>query len=553
MIVRFATLVATVTTLICSFAEAQPMPLRAPASATDDVALARLWKKAEGGDAEAQFALAVILDSGAKQDLEQAALWLRRAAAQGHPGAEFAFANSLFEGRGQAEDHVAANIWYRKAGEHGVAQALYRLGENIVNSDGVPERDDSEALKLFTQAAELGDAGGQYRLGQSLIHGRGPDDGPRAIRWLRRSAAQGNPDGQYALATELIKGKLVPTDVRYAVQLLTKAAANGLPHAQATLARMYAKGDGVAVDEREALRLMTLAASSPYPFYLRELGDMYQFTTTIPPNYGEAEKWYVKAAEAEQDTAVLRLAQLYDSDKTGLRDVAKATAFYRKAADWTNWSARIVVGKWFLAGDGVEQSDRAAYYWFELVRIANAELGPGISNPANVTAGQDAERLLAQLAKRMPQGEIARAKKAAADCHCSFHVINLQRALAPAELEWKRLNIEAVAAYKAHRFKEARLKGAEALKLAEQRQGGKSARLIVSLANMEWFAAAQGRYDDAVTFNLRALKLQESALGGTHTDAIATMQRLVAWYKETGQTAEAQLYEARIRAAGSKL
>ena len=95
-------------------------------------------------------------------------------------------------------------------------------------------------------------------------------------------------------------------------------------------------------------------------------------------------------------------------------------------------------------------------------------------------------------------------------------------------------------------------KGAKALALAEQRQGIKSSRLIVSLVNMGWFSFAQGHYDDTVTFNLRALKLQEAELGSTHADVIATMQRLVACYKKMGQAAKAQSYEARIQAAGVK-
>ena len=548
MIARFAIVIAISATLVCTFAGAQSAALRA----TDDAALAGLLKKAAGGDAEAQFTLAGIFDRGAKQDLEQAVLWLRRAAAQGHAGAEFALANSLFEGRGQAEDHAAANAWYRKAGEHGVAKAWSRLGENLDHGDGVPKREVSEAVQLFARAAELGDAAGQYRLGQRLLHSRGPDDSAQAIMWLRRSAEQGNPDGQYELAGEYSKGKLVPKDELLAVQLLTKAAENGQFNAQANLAKRYAKGDGVTLNEREALRLMKQAAEGPYPFYLIDLGDMYQFTQTLPPDYAEAEKWYLKAAEQDFDVAMLRLAQLYDSERTGLRDAVKATMFYRKAADRANKDARVALGRQSLNGDGVEQSDRMAYYWFELVRIAIAEEPSDFFKAPYVKVGQEAERFLAQLDRRMPKADIASAKKAAADCRCSIHVIQLQWPVPPAVLEWRRLNGEAVAAYKARRDEESMQKGAKALALAEQRQGIKSSRLIVSLVNMGWFSFAQGHYDDTVTFNLRALKLQEAELGSTHADVIATMQRLVACYKKMGQATKAQSYEARIQAAGVK-
>ena len=118
---------------------------------------------AEGGDAEAQFALGLqCTEVGvASADSAQAVRWFRRAAEQDHPSAQL------------------------------------KLGLMLAVGDGVA-RDDEQALGWIRKAAEGGDAGAQFNLG-SRCHRRSVDplDGDRpfarrdAYKWFRIAAGQG--------------------------------------------------------------------------------------------------------------------------------------------------------------------------------------------------------------------------------------------------------------------------------------------------------------------------------------------------------------------------
>jgi TPR repeat protein len=64
---------------------------------------------------------------------------------------------------------------------------------------GVP-KNEQEAVKWFTKAAEQGDADGQVWLGAMYLGGRGvPKNEQEAVKWLTKAAEQGNADAREAL------------------------------------------------------------------------------------------------------------------------------------------------------------------------------------------------------------------------------------------------------------------------------------------------------------------------------------------------------------------
>ena len=86
----------------CGDKAAHPPQEAAPhVAATQFKNLTELQQAAQAGNAEAQYALAVMLRTGRGRavDLPQSALWLAKAAAQGHPAAQAAQAS----GRAQAD------------------------------------------------------------------------------------------------------------------------------------------------------------------------------------------------------------------------------------------------------------------------------------------------------------------------------------------------------------------------------------------------------------------------------------------------------------------
>ena len=83
-------------------------------------------------------------------------------------------------GRGVPEDDAEAVRWYRRAAEQGHAGAQYFLGLMYDYGLGVP-LDDAEAVIWYRLAAEQGDASAQNNLGVMYGTGEGvPQDAARS-------------------------------------------------------------------------------------------------------------------------------------------------------------------------------------------------------------------------------------------------------------------------------------------------------------------------------------------------------------------------------------
>jgi cell division septation protein DedD len=115
------------------------------------------WRPlADQGDADAQFNLGQAYKLGRgvpAQDLQAALGWYRKAAQQGHPGAQALVGLILF----QNGDRAGAVPWLRKAADAGDPRAQYVLGTAFFNGDfpGVG-KDWPRAYALMSRAAAQG-------------------------------------------------------------------------------------------------------------------------------------------------------------------------------------------------------------------------------------------------------------------------------------------------------------------------------------------------------------------------------------------------------------
>ncbi len=78
-----------------------------------------LKKKAQAGNAEAQFNLGLMYSTGIgvpENDVE-AVKWYRRAAEQGHAESQFELGEMYYYGRDVPHSYVEAAKWYRRAAE----------------------------------------------------------------------------------------------------------------------------------------------------------------------------------------------------------------------------------------------------------------------------------------------------------------------------------------------------------------------------------------------------------------------------------------------------
>tara|TARA_R110002110_G_scaffold58355_6_gene165888 strand:+ start:6409 stop:7041 length:633 start_codon:yes stop_codon:yes gene_type:complete len=82
------------------------------------------------GDAQAQFAVGEMLraGNGTRRNREEAVIWTRRAAEQGHSAAQCNLGISLFRGWGTRADPQAAIDWWLRAAINKNAHAMFNLG-----------------------------------------------------------------------------------------------------------------------------------------------------------------------------------------------------------------------------------------------------------------------------------------------------------------------------------------------------------------------------------------------------------------------------------------
>jgi len=135
-----------------------------------------LTKKAEEGDAAAQYKLGITTELG--QDVPQ--------------------------------NYQLACQWFKKAAEQGDVKAQHNLGWMYVRGQGVPQ-DFKEACKWFRKAAKQGNAAAQYTLGLMLSTGlASPEDQIEAGKWFLQASQQGHTAAQLGLAMMYLNGESVP-------------------------------------------------------------------------------------------------------------------------------------------------------------------------------------------------------------------------------------------------------------------------------------------------------------------------------------------------------
>jgi TPR repeat protein len=171
-------------------------------------------------------------------DDELGAAWLFEAAELGDVTAlVFLGDRHLDGGRGVTRDRSRARDYYQRAADKSEPLGLTGLG-------GMYERGDlfaksiPQAIKLYRQAADLGEDGAMVRLGLLL-----QKDNPReAVDWFRKSADEfGNTGGMFRLGQAYEAGTGVTKDDKVAVDWYQRAARRNHKEAQARLTALNLK------------------------------------------------------------------------------------------------------------------------------------------------------------------------------------------------------------------------------------------------------------------------------------------------------------------------
>lgn len=133
---------------------------------------------------------------------------------------------------GHPEDAVRL---FREAAELGDPEAMVELGESYRTGEGVDE-DDNAATLWFRRAAEAGDSWGMVSLGAMYLLGDGSDK--EAAQWFEKAVEQGNAAAMYDLASLYEKGRGVEKNLDKAKTLYRQSANLGNKEAQRRLEQL---------------------------------------------------------------------------------------------------------------------------------------------------------------------------------------------------------------------------------------------------------------------------------------------------------------------------
>ena len=199
-------------------------------------------------------------DSQSERDSRAAALWYRKAAANGDVPAMTSIGILYIAGKGVPRDYVAARKWFLNAAAEGYQEAQYRLGWLYETGLGGGV-DNSEALRWYLAAAGQGHVRAQCSLGHMYFLGHGAEqDFAESFRWYKAAAEQGDAEAEAALGEMCDFGEGVRQDYQEAAKWYRKAAEQGVPNAMAGLARLLLNGFGAAQDYAEAVKWYRMAA-----------------------------------------------------------------------------------------------------------------------------------------------------------------------------------------------------------------------------------------------------------------------------------------------------
>ena len=245
----------------------------------------------------------------------------------------------------------------------------YKSARKYLYGTVVDPPDFKNALKLFSEEAEMGNGLAMYDLGKMYLDGLGCD--PNEIvaqEWFTKAleafhkkekADQRKDYWQYRIGKMHSLGHGTEQDYEASAQWFAKAAQEENPYAQYALGGQYQRGQGVEQSYEQAVTLYTQAAennSRPNAYAQYQLGTLYKEGLGVAVNLKESSKWYASAyqlfLQMEQSMADDKLYyRLGSMNLNGIgteKNLELAKDYLEKAAALGNVDAKYGLGKLHL-------------------------------------------------------------------------------------------------------------------------------------------------------------------------------------------------------------
>ncbi|MBI5107793.1 MAG: SEL1-like repeat protein [Rhodocyclales bacterium] len=221
-----------------------------------------LHRSANAGNPDGQYQLGHYLAAaGVSQNLAEAGEWFKKAAAQGHVGAQVAAALLMLEGQGGKPDRQAGMAVLEKAAAMNDPVANFLLGREHLQAE---KSNPDAARRPLRLAATAGHREAQYLYGALLADSKAEADKRAALEWLDKAQRAGHVAAMNRLG-ELLRDYVADQQhFANARELFLLAAEKGNTDAMYNLALMQNQGQGGARDTFSALKWFSRAADEKH-------------------------------------------------------------------------------------------------------------------------------------------------------------------------------------------------------------------------------------------------------------------------------------------------
>ena len=269
---------------------------------------------------------------------------------------------------------------FREEAEDGNALAMHDLGRMYADGLGVEIDTDTafgwyaKALSAFEDIESVKENRYvEYRIGKMYAAGLGTEqDYEAAAGWFGEAVAKRHKYSQYSLAGLYFRGQGVDQSYETAFSLYLRAAVQHMPYADYELAKMYRDGVGTAVNSAEAARHFKIAFQGFQQMEKQSrddklqyrLGQMLYTGTGTEKDVDAAPGYFEKSTRPGNVHAQYMLGRIYLDADNGHENAEQAVQWLTKSADGGNALAQYALGKLYRDGNHVEKDIRKTLAFF---------------------------------------------------------------------------------------------------------------------------------------------------------------------------------------------
>ena len=292
---------------------------------------------------------------------------------------KYQFGIALLNGIGYAKNNSDAAVWIKKAADEGHVQAQYELGNCYFTGTGF-SRNDSHAVDYYKMAASKGLSVAQNKLGDCFARGvAGKVDMQKAFTSYRLAAAQNYSEAQFNVAMCYLDGKGVDKNLLSAFEYFTQAAKNGFKIAKYHLGRCYEYGLGTNIEYTKALAYyadvaIEVSEAQKGQARLKEIGKWWALAVNndaqaqynvgicyfdgngVKKDLIEAYNWFSKSAGGQNADGIVAVADCHFYGYGISKDIPSAVATFKKMAQQKHRYAQFRLGSCYEQGIVVEQN-----------------------------------------------------------------------------------------------------------------------------------------------------------------------------------------------------